>query len=73
MSSPDSIGVSVDTGLRPHLEAVIAANPGVMICQNPETGHWEAIQRPTPTCEILDHAPTLAELAIKLDAEGTAS
>jgi hypothetical protein len=63
----------VDTGLSPHLEAVIAANPGWIIGQNDATGHWEAIRRPTCTCEVFSHAPTLAELAIKLEAESSAS
>jgi hypothetical protein len=59
----------VDTGLSPHLEAILARNPGVMIGQNAETGEWEAIERPTPTCEILTHAHTLAELDAKLAGE----
>jgi hypothetical protein len=63
----------MDTGMGAHLEAVIAANPGMMIGQNLETGHWEAIRKPSPSCEILVHAPTLAELSIKLEAEGSAS
>jgi hypothetical protein len=73
MSSPASIGFSVDTGLSGHLETLLAAHPGVTIGISTETGQWEAIQRPSPTCIVISHAPTLAELAIKLDAEGTAS
>ncbi|MGH3068977.1 MAG: hypothetical protein ACRDMI_10390 [Streptosporangiaceae bacterium] len=45
---------------------MIARYPGVVIGQNAETGEWEAIERPTPTCELLTHAHTLAELDIKL-------
>jgi hypothetical protein len=52
--------------MAPHIEAVIARHPGVMIGRSLETGHWEAIRRPSRTCEILVHAPTLAELDIKL-------
>lgn len=41
--------------------------------QEPDTGVWFAIERPTPTALhiVVDH--TLAGLAAKLDAEGTAS
>jgi hypothetical protein len=69
MSSPDSIGFAVDTGMSASLEAVLAKHPGVMIGQNTETGRWEAIERPTETCELLTHAGTLAELDIRLDRE----
>lgn len=63
----------MDTGLSPQLEAILTAHPGVSIGMNPETAEWEAVRHPTPTCVVIDHAPTLAELAIKLGAEGTAS
>ena len=41
--------------------------------QEPDTGVWFAIERPTPTAlhVIVDH--TLAGLAAKLDAEGDGS
>ena len=41
--------------------------------QEPDTGVWFAIERPTPTGLhiVVDH--TLAGLAAKLNAEGTAS
>lgn len=41
--------------------------------QEPDTGVWFAIERPTPTALhiVVDH--TLAGLAAKLKAEGTAS
>jgi hypothetical protein len=41
--------------------------------QEPDTGVWFAIERPTPTALhiVVDH--TLAGLAAKLDAEGIAS
>ena len=41
--------------------------------QEPDTGVWFAIERPTPTALhiIVDH--TLAGLAAKLDAKGTGS
>ena len=41
--------------------------------QEPDTGVWFAIERPTPTTLhiVVDH--TLAGLAAKLNAEGTAS
>ena len=41
--------------------------------QEPGTGVWFAIERPTPTAlhVVIDH--TLAGLAAKLDAEGTSS
>jgi len=41
--------------------------------QEPETGVWFAVERPTPTALhiVVDH--TLAGLAAKLNAEGTAS
>jgi hypothetical protein len=41
--------------------------------QEPDTGVWFAIERPTPTAlhVVIDH--TLAGLAAKLDAEGTSS
>jgi hypothetical protein len=43
------------------------------IGQEPDTGVWFAIERPTPTALhiVVDH--TLAGLAAKLNAEGTAS
>lgn len=53
----------------PHLDAVIARNPGVTIRQSRETGHWEAIRKPTASSEELVHAPTLAELDAKLAGE----
>ena len=41
--------------------------------QEPDTGVWFAVERPTPTALhiVVDH--TLAGLAAKLNAEGTAS
>ena len=41
--------------------------------EEPDTGVWFAVERPTPTALhiVVDH--TLAGLAAKLDAEGTAS
>ena len=41
--------------------------------QEPDTGVWFAIERPTPTAVhvVVDH--TLAGLVAKLDAEGTSS
>ena len=41
--------------------------------QEPDTGVWFAVERPTPTAlhVIVDH--TLAGLAAKLDVEGNAS
>ena len=41
--------------------------------QEPDTGVWFAIERPSPTAlhVVVDH--TLAGLAAKLDAEGTSS
>lgn len=59
----------MDTGLSPHLEAVIAAHPGWMIGQNDETKHWEAIRRPTAASEHYVHAGTLDELDARLAAE----
>lgn len=56
----------MDTGMSAALEAILAACPGVTIGVNPETAEWEAVRRPTPTCVVIDHAPTLAELAAKL-------
>jgi hypothetical protein len=41
--------------------------------QEPDTGVWFAVERPTPTAlhVVVDH--TLTGLAAKLDAEGTSS
>lgn len=41
--------------------------------QEPDTGVWFAVERPTPTAlhVVVDH--TLAGLAVKLDAQGTSS
>jgi hypothetical protein len=69
MTSPESIGSSMDTGMSAALEAVLARHPGVTIRQNPETGRWEAIEFPSETSEGLTHAPTLAELDAKLSGE----
>jgi hypothetical protein len=43
------------------------------VSQEPDTGVWFAVERPTPTAlhVVVDH--TLAGLAAKLDAEGTGS
>ena len=57
----------MDAGLSPHLEALLLSHPGVTIDITSETLEWEAVQRPTPTCVIVNHAPTLAELGVKLD------
>ena len=59
----------MDTGLPQQLEAVLARHPGVTIRVNLETARWEAIEFPTETCEVLTHAPTLAELDIKLSPD----
>lgn len=59
--------VAMDTGVGPHLERLLAEHPGVTISQSTETGQWEAARRLSPTKVAYTHAPTLAELAIKLD------
>jgi hypothetical protein len=59
----------MDTGLHPRLEALLVAHPDVTIGLSAETGQWEAVQRPTPTCVVISHAATLAELDAKLCGE----
>ena len=41
--------------------------------QEPDTGVWFAVERPTPTALHIVVDQTLAGLAAKLNAEGTAS
>lgn len=43
------------------------------IALNGENHVWEAVWHPTPTSTCLSHAPDLAALAAKLNAEGWAS
>lgn len=51
------------------LQAVQRKHPGVRIERDGSTGHWGAIEHPPGGGEIFTHAPTLAELDIKLGAE----
>ena len=51
------------------LQAVRRKHPGARIERDGITGHWGAIEHPLGGGEIFTHAPTLAELDIKLDAE----
>lgn len=53
----------------PRLEAILAAHPDISISVNAETAQWEAVRRPSPTCMVISHAPTLDELIAKLDGE----
>jgi hypothetical protein len=53
------------------LQAVRRKHPGARIEHDHITGHWGAIQHPPGGGEIFTHAPTLAELDIKLDAESS--
>lgn len=57
-----------------NLTAVVQAHGNRWeVGQEPDTGVWFAIERPTPTAlhVVVDH--TLAGLAAKLDVEGTSS
>ena len=57
-----------------NLEAIVKSHSGRWeVGQEPDTGVWFAVERPTPTALhlVVDH--TLAGLAAKLDAEGTSS
>ena len=57
-----------------NLAAVVQAHGNRWeVGQEPDTGVWFAIERPTPTAlhVVVDH--TLAGLAAKLDVEGTSS
>lgn len=63
---PDDHGTNVAAVVQAHLNRW-------EVDQEPDTGVWFAIERPTPTAlhVVVDH--TLAGLAAKLDAEGTSS
>ncbi len=57
-----------------NLAAIVKALGGRWeVGQEPDTGVWFAVERPTPTALhiVVDH--TLAGLVAKLDAEGTSS
>lgn len=57
----------MDTGLSAELEAVIAKyGDRVQIGQDQETKHWVAAEKPNASVLRFWHAPTLAELDIKL-------
>jgi hypothetical protein len=57
----------MDTGLSAELETMIAKYGNrVQIGQDQEIGQWIAIERPVPSSQKFWHAPTLAELDIKL-------
>jgi hypothetical protein len=66
-NSPESSGPA----LGEHLQAVRRKHPAARIERDQITGHWGAIERPSSGGEIFTHAPTLAELDIKLGAESS--
>jgi hypothetical protein len=51
------------------LQAVRRKHPAAHIERDNVTGHWGAIEHPPNGGETFTHAPTLAELDIKLGAE----
>ncbi len=57
-----------------NLAAVVQAHGNRWeVGQEPDTGIWFAIERPTPTALHVVVDQTLAGLAAKLDADGTSS
>jgi hypothetical protein len=60
---------SPDPAMGEHLQAVRRKHPEAHIAHDEITGHWGAIEHPPGGGEIFTHAPTLAELDIKLGAE----
>jgi hypothetical protein len=58
-------------GIDHHLLAVRRKHPGAQIERDNITGHWGAVERPSGGGEVFTHAPTLAELDIKLGAESS--
>ncbi len=66
-NSPESSGPAMGE----LLQAVRRKHPGARIERDQITGHWGAIEHPSGGGEIFTHAPTLAELDIKLGAESS--
>ncbi len=62
-----------DPAFGEHLRAVRRKHPGAHIEHDGITGHWGAIEHSPGGGEIFTHAPTLAELDIKLGAESSES
>jgi hypothetical protein len=61
----------MDTGMSSQLADVLVIYGGRwQIGQDPETGMWTAVQRPTPTALSVHVGRTLEELAGKLDRDG---
>ena len=54
-----------------HLQAVRRQHPSAEIVWDEQTRHWGAIEHSPGGGEIFTHAPTLAELDIKLGAESS--
>jgi hypothetical protein len=62
---------STDLAVTERLAAIRREHPAAEIAWDDCTGHWGAIEHPPGGGEIFTHAPTLAELDIKLDAESS--
>jgi hypothetical protein len=62
---------STDLAMSKRLAVIRQEYPAAEIAWDDITGHWGAIERPPGGGEIFTHAPTLAELDIKLGAESS--
>jgi len=70
MSPPDSIGVSMETGISPQLGGILQRHGKQwQLGLDEDTGMWTAVQRPSPTAVHVIVARTLGELAVKLDED----
>lgn len=60
---------ALEAGLSPHLDALLQKHPNTAIGWDDINKHWVAIEKPPGIYEVFTHAPTRAELAIKLDVD----